>query len=436
MLGLCEDELFFLITFESKICFYSLFQIDILVSLFVIMMYLFQVRYGYLQVDNCIMEDGMVFVQNPGSVVMSFCTFRHATVILQHVNASIIQNCEFSQTDSAAITVEGYPKEDKNWTYRSLNHKIMSLCTLQKKPDGPKYGDIKIPKSAFSTVISLSTATTHPKQTAKHHGVRRRMSGDTIRRKFSQDIGLHDGEGHSCNMSVQSQGAVNMSDVQSLPQRQFFCSASDSHHSNMTRENMKEMRKGNSELGFMGDSSAGTFDGTYDHTDGTKDGLSTQNKNTFNDGNARSVLENNQEKYKRIESFVSDCAKYGHPGTSGECTVEDGDGNVELPRSFFEQPKLMEEDDLHEILNANEKTADRDDNCESNSDLENARAKVPALDLHSFHSRDEAMQHNEHVDFVQRERSLSSSDVSLHTASSNDVSDEEEDGDASYNSGQ
>ena len=57
--------------------------------------------------DNCIVEDGMMCVVNPAACHIQFCSFRHATVILQHVNASIVTNCEFSQSDNANIVVEG-----------------------------------------------------------------------------------------------------------------------------------------------------------------------------------------------------------------------------------------------------------------------------------------------------------------------------------------
>ena len=53
------------------------------------------------------MEDGMMCVVNPAACHIQFCTFRHATIILQHVGASIITNCEFSQSDNANIVVEG-----------------------------------------------------------------------------------------------------------------------------------------------------------------------------------------------------------------------------------------------------------------------------------------------------------------------------------------
>ncbi|KAK3088116.1 hypothetical protein FSP39_014915 [Pinctada imbricata] len=123
--------------------------------------FILKVRTGYLQVDNCILEDGMVYVQNPGSCHVKFCTFRHATVIFQHLNSSIIENCEFSQTDSAAVTVEGNPRDDKNWTYGYMLEKISnvsSLCRLQHNK-----GYETAPASAYSTAHSTSTALTNKK---------------------------------------------------------------------------------------------------------------------------------------------------------------------------------------------------------------------------------------------------------------------------------
>jgi hypothetical protein len=40
-----------------------------------ILIVLFQVRFGYLQVDSCILEDGMVYVQSPGSCHVKYCIF-------------------------------------------------------------------------------------------------------------------------------------------------------------------------------------------------------------------------------------------------------------------------------------------------------------------------------------------------------------------------
>lgn len=95
----------------------------------------------------------MVYVQNPGSCHIKFCTFRHATVILQHLNSSIIENCEFSKTDSAAITVEGFPREDRNWTFNYMMEKIAAVSHLNRPP---QKGYEMAPPSAFSTSTAVT----------------------------------------------------------------------------------------------------------------------------------------------------------------------------------------------------------------------------------------------------------------------------------------
>ncbi|ESO91105.1 hypothetical protein LOTGIDRAFT_122523 [Lottia gigantea] len=82
--------------------------------------FILKIRSGFIQIDNCILEDGMLYIQNPGSCHVRFSSFRHASIILQHVNASIIENCEFCQSDTADIIVEGHVKEEKNWTFSYL----------------------------------------------------------------------------------------------------------------------------------------------------------------------------------------------------------------------------------------------------------------------------------------------------------------------------
>ncbi|XP_061178046.1 F-box only protein 10-like isoform X2 [Saccostrea echinata] len=138
--------------------------------------FVLKVRVGYLQVDNCIFEDGMVYVQNPGSCHIKFCTFRHATVILQHLNSSIIENCEFSKTDSAAITVEGFPREDRNWTYGYMMEKIAAVSHLNRTP---QKGYKMAPPSAFST----STAVTQKWLLEKSSDSKTESSHDPHRRQ-------------------------------------------------------------------------------------------------------------------------------------------------------------------------------------------------------------------------------------------------------------
>ncbi|KAL3891640.1 hypothetical protein ACJMK2_003892 [Sinanodonta woodiana] len=124
--------------------------------------FILKIRSGYLQVDNCILEDGMVYVQSPGACHIKYCTFRHANIILQHVDTSFIENCEFSQTDSAAITAEGYPKEERNWTYRFMIERTLQYTSLNKKDNNQKRTGAA-PKSS----ISFSTIGTNHKSYSK-----------------------------------------------------------------------------------------------------------------------------------------------------------------------------------------------------------------------------------------------------------------------------
>lgn len=392
------------------------------------LLFFFQVRSGYLQVDNCIMEDGMVYVQNPGSIAMRFCTLRHATIILQHPNASIIQNCEFSQTDSAAITVEGYPKEDKNWTYRGLSTKINNLCSLQKKPEPPKSGEHFILKSAFS----LSTATTsHQKSRVKQH-FHRQISGDTefAMRKMSHDFDLqsHDHDGHMVQDS-------------NIPQLAAFNNAINLRRQSHTESYFSSRSRND------GSDTDNDIEMVPNHQSGKKrTGTSklTNKKATPSSGasGTKSDLKHHKEKIKRIESFVTDCAMYGNPGTSGESTIEDHD---DLDLSKLEHLGHRKVSIASTVETNTTKTnkqtynSEESDN-ESDINVNGHNANIPPLDLHSVASTGNQGNHGNEAEGSGNEeanrvhRSLSSSEVSLHTASSNDVTSDEEEG-GGYNSG-
>nr|KAG5697635.1 hypothetical protein BaRGS_011184 [Batillaria attramentaria] len=94
--------------------------------------FVLKVRSGYLQLDSCIVEDGMMYVQNPGTCHVRFCTFRHATIILQHVNSSIVRNCEFSQSDNANVIVE----ENTVCTVEACTLMAFMLAKTVKYSDG------------------------------------------------------------------------------------------------------------------------------------------------------------------------------------------------------------------------------------------------------------------------------------------------------------
>ncbi|GFO35674.1 F-box only protein 10 [Plakobranchus ocellatus] len=114
---------------------------------------------GYLQIDSCILEDGMVCAQNPATVHIKFCTFRHATVILQHMNTSVIENCEFSQSDSANVIVEGYPKEERNWTFGFLRERTNAVFSQKRSLHRKRRG--------LKATTSLTSSTVHSSYTGK-----------------------------------------------------------------------------------------------------------------------------------------------------------------------------------------------------------------------------------------------------------------------------
>lgn len=392
---------------------------------------LLQVRSGYLQVDNCIMEDGMVYVQSPGSIAMRFCTFRHATIILQHVNASIIQNCEFSQTDSAAVTVEGYPKEDKNWTYRGLHSKIVSLCSLLKKPERKKSGEFFIPKSAFS----LSTATTsHQKSGPKTH-YQRQISGDTAlgHRKMSHDFDLqsHDQDGH----------AIQGSNVPQLGEYRGAHALRRQSHT----ESFFSFNSRNDGSDFDdGETLSDRDSGIKKHkstANGASKNQSTSAQKSANDKNTKSDIKHHKEKIKQIENFVTDCARYSNPGTSGESTIEENEELDYLGVEHHVDHVKAHSNGTSEMVLKQQRTHTESEDSDSDSDAHENKSNVPPLDLHSLASLGNQGNHGDEAEGPENDgehrvhRSLSSSEVSLHTASSNDVSSDDEEGAGGYNSG-
>lgn len=373
----------------------------------------------------------MVYVQNPGSIAMRFCTFRHATIILQHVNVSIIQNCEFSQTDSAAITVEGYPKEDKNWTYRGLNSKISNLCSLQKKPERKKSGELFIPKSAFS----LSTATTsHQKSRPKTH-YQRQISGDPElgHRKMSHDFDLqsHDQDGHA----IQGSNVPQLGEFRGahVHRRQ---SHTESFFSSNSRNDGSDFDDGDT----LSDKDSG-IKRHKNNVSGASKKHSTSAHKPANGKTTTGDMKHHKEKIKQIENFVTDCARYSNPGTSGESTIGENDELDLLRTDLCEDPaNKAHTSTAQEIAVKLQRQHNDSSESDSDSDSNENKSNVPPLDLHSLASlgnqgqRDNEAEQPENDREHRVHRSLSSSEVSLHTASSNDVSSDEE-GAGGYNSG-
>ncbi|KAK6960113.1 F-box only protein 10, partial [Biomphalaria glabrata] len=119
--------------------------------------FIIMISSGFLQLDNCIIENGMICAQNPSTLHVKFCTFRHSSIVLHNMNASIIENCEFSQSKSANIIIEGYPKENKNWTYSFLKERTNSIYHQNRSLHRKKHG-LKATTSMSSTLHSSITA--------------------------------------------------------------------------------------------------------------------------------------------------------------------------------------------------------------------------------------------------------------------------------------
>jgi hypothetical protein len=82
--------------------------------------------------DNCIIEEGVVSVEYPATCHFRYCKFRKAQIMLSHLSLSIIENCEFTGLDSAAVSVEGYPKDHKNWAHEHM-HQVTDTWNLRRE---------------------------------------------------------------------------------------------------------------------------------------------------------------------------------------------------------------------------------------------------------------------------------------------------------------
>ena len=339
----------------------------------------------------------------------------------------------------------------------------MDTCSLQKKRDRSRgIGEGLLPKSAFS----LSTATT------SHHKpggngklpLTRQFSGDTEmqQRKMSHDfnVSLNDNASHHYHLSGPPQegavGGIGVGGGTLCARRQSQTESTFSHH-----------RADCTGQGFHGGDDEEDNDDILWHfgkKGQTHTGVVKQKPLLTEQNVLAHESRHHKEKIKRIESFVSDCAKYSNPGTSGESTIGDPDeidADHHLDKNDDLDPQTPGHGHSRDTAlsklhaNLNKKVVYESQESDS-SDSHNHRDKVvnvPTLDLHSVASQGQghvdvgAGHHGNGVEgqhaargqqghaegHGHRERSLSSSEVSIHTASSNDVSEDEEGG--AYNSG-
>ena len=101
------------------------------------------------------------------------------------MNASIIENCEFSQSDSANVIVEGYPKEERNWTYGFLRERTDAVFSQKRSLHRKRRG--------LKTTTSLASSTVHSSLTGKSIATNGGgWSSATTYRQQSSDAVSHD----------------------------------------------------------------------------------------------------------------------------------------------------------------------------------------------------------------------------------------------------
>ncbi|XP_061408144.1 F-box only protein 10-like [Lethenteron reissneri] len=81
---------------------------------------IYKTSVGHMQMDTCNLENGQVQVSAPATCHLRFCSFSQAGLHLHAVALAAVENCEFSGSEGASLTVEGFPSTDHNWAYEHL----------------------------------------------------------------------------------------------------------------------------------------------------------------------------------------------------------------------------------------------------------------------------------------------------------------------------
>uniref|UniRef100_S4REZ0 F-box domain-containing protein n=1 Tax=Petromyzon marinus TaxID=7757 RepID=S4REZ0_PETMA len=81
---------------------------------------IYKTSVGHVQMDTCNLENGQVQVSAPATCHLRFCSFSQAGLHLHAVALAAVENCEFSGSEGASLTVEGFPSTDHNWAYEHL----------------------------------------------------------------------------------------------------------------------------------------------------------------------------------------------------------------------------------------------------------------------------------------------------------------------------
>ena len=120
---------------------------------------------GHLQVDNCSFESSQIVIDHPASCHFRYCDFDSCSVTLSNVNSALFENCDFREH---VVSVQGLPKESRNWAHEHLRDLIRSGSYLERASraaGAPSHlsaahvcSDIA---STLATTHSFRTVTTH-----------------------------------------------------------------------------------------------------------------------------------------------------------------------------------------------------------------------------------------------------------------------------------
>ncbi|XP_070534056.1 F-box only protein 10-like isoform X2 [Ptychodera flava] len=124
-----------------------------------------QSTFGHVQIDNCQFEDGNIEIHAPATCHIRFSKFKHAPIELDSLSIGLIENCEFTQSNSsAAINAWGYPSNDYGLVYKQLCETVqvgLSQCSVDhlKEHSGLSLLPNHLPNSKHDTKTLNSEVT-------------------------------------------------------------------------------------------------------------------------------------------------------------------------------------------------------------------------------------------------------------------------------------
>ncbi|XP_043403195.1 F-box only protein 10 isoform X4 [Chelonia mydas] len=90
---------------------------------------------GHVQFDNCNFENGQLQIHAPGTCQVKFCTFNQSSIHFHSVALGVLENCEFTGSENASVTIEGIPSSERNWACKHLTTLAKSHCVFLQASD-------------------------------------------------------------------------------------------------------------------------------------------------------------------------------------------------------------------------------------------------------------------------------------------------------------